>query len=297
MTEEPAPGRAEPRGMTLLDAISFVVGCGLALALPARIDLAAMTSESFWERLTLAHQLLQRGCLGLALVIFVRRIRYGGPVRPVQLLLLFCAMPILESAVEDMLRGSDVMVLSPARVWWERSTAVACPIAFLAFAMVHKKIPGWANMALLGSAVLTFLGGGIGLLLSFIAGLPAALFCEAEQLEVVLVVFDVVYISLIVFSVGTIYGLPAVQAVWDSPRVGWTGADWTGASLSATTCLLAIWSSIPLIINQATASHGGSPAIIPAAAISFLLALVLCFVLAWRQRLRARRESLSSELA
>jgi hypothetical protein len=281
--------RSEPRGMTLGDSTLLVAGCCLALALPGRVALAQTPTESLWQQVELAHEVLQRACLGLSIVVFVRRVRYGKPARSVQLLLLFCAMPLLETVVEDLLRGSDVMVVSPARLWWKRWSAMAGPAAFAAFALWRKRIPGWGSMLLMGLAVLSFVGGGIDFLVPLIAEFPAALVFGMEH-------WETTCLSLMVFSFGMIYGVPAAQSVWAGTHAAWTWADWTGVGLAATTMVFAICSTIPLILNQAVSFHGGEPAMIPAAIISFVLALTLSLVLAWRQHSTAPRELLSAPL-
>ena len=100
------PGRRrEPRGMTLADLAAIVAGVALVMALPSRGTgwPPFLPPPPFWFLALIAgFQLAVRSGPVLALVVLVRRGRYGGPVRPAEGLALALAAVGLVDAVPNL---------------------------------------------------------------------------------------------------------------------------------------------------------------------------------------------------
>lgn len=245
-----------------------------------------MTSADFFSLADLTFEILQRACLALAMVIFVRRVRYGGRGRAVEVLLVFCAMPALADWERWLCRMHSPWQTGSLGWWAERTADFACPTAFVAYVLVRKQISGWASLALLGFAMQSFWAGD-----SYLLSLPGEL---AYAMSLSKNAEEVVLEALMTFSVGMIYGVPAAQILFARSRIGWTWVDWTGAALAAPLLLISTALDVEMTLNQVNTIPPSPRAVIPAAALSFVLALTLCVFLASHQRSKTGREHCAS---
>lgn len=265
----------EPRAMTLADLVVLVVGCALGITLLGLSDSAPIASPlEIFTHWLVAFNSLQGVCLAIALVGFVRRVRYGGPARPAQVLPSFFAMPVVASAVVELLGELDASGDGTIVWWWEYVSAIACPVLFGGFGLARKRLPGWAVLLLLNLAVLAFWSGREMYAVQFERLWDA--FAQPPF------AFDALALPVAVFVLGLIYGIPAANALLDWPWHGWTWVDWSGCGLAGVLSVFAIvWGSLELLDRKAPSFP--RPVVL-VAGISFVLSLAFCLLIAWRQR-------------
>ncbi len=157
------PGRdyePEPTGMTLGDLVALVAGAGLAAGLTwysqweSERTLARRPAPEWYIALLYAREITRKGCLALAPVIFMRKARHGGPIRPGEFAAFCVGMDLLLLAayqwpVLGILAPTpgkkDVYTVNMGPFWiWYGALLGLSIAAVLLLAVRHRRLPGWA---------------------------------------------------------------------------------------------------------------------------------------------------------
>jgi hypothetical protein len=276
----------EPKGMTLADLVVLVIGCALAFALPWEKFSPVGPAAEWYLRFVFLFLGLQRLCLALGVVVFVRKVRYGGAARPAELLLLLCAMPLVGDSVEYLpwiVNSHRIVDNGPVQTfelgmpywWWKRTAAVSCVVSGMVFLSVRRRLPGWGSLALISFVMLNFWGGGAEYLQRGFEAFANVGGARADKA-------DLIGDAATVFAVALVYSVATARVLFEQRAVGWTWADRAALGFAVPLMVLVIglsfhsvWWSPPGSLAEPAMELGAS---------TLVVSLALGFAFAWLRR-------------
>jgi hypothetical protein len=154
--------RRGPVGLTITDLLALAFGTSVALALTwygGLDEIGQWLSRSPYNFFTVV---FGRASFALIPLILLRRVRYGGLVRPAEFLILCCGLPELVEAIDFALQFSlqnqwlyigKWLAWTPANRWMRRLLISSLSIlAFVGWCVTRERMPGWLQSIVLGLA-------------------------------------------------------------------------------------------------------------------------------------------------